>query len=161
MAGFLCAGQPRQGGAGQPRQAGAAPPQQAGNQAQPAAWNFQGFQGMTAQQNLLGTLELQLQQAVTRNSSRVGGRGGHRQGPSFLLMNINRLITPSGHNKVGFLYDQAVRNDSLFIGVTETWLHPGVMDAEVCSSFPGYSLYRTDRAGGRQGGGVALYIRED
>ena len=66
MAGFLCAGQPRQGGAGQPRQAGAAPPQQAGNQAQPAVWNFQGFQGMTAQQNLLGTLEQQLQQAVTR-----------------------------------------------------------------------------------------------
>ena len=76
-------------------------------------------------------------------------------------MNINRLITQSGHNKVGFLYDQAVRNDSLFVGVTETWLHPGVLDAEVCSGFPGYSLYRADRAGGRQGGGVALYVRED
>ena len=35
------------------------------------------------------------------------------------------------------------------------------MDAEVCHGFPGYSLHRSDRAGGRQGGGVALYIRDD
>ena len=76
-------------------------------------------------------------------------------------MNINRLLTPSGHSKVGFLYDQAVRNNSLFVGVTETWLHSGVMDAEVSQSFPGYSLHRSDRQGGRQGGGVALYVRDD
>ena len=86
---------------------------------------------------------------------------GGGQCPSFLLMNINRLLTPSGHSKVGFLYDQAVRNNSLFVGVTETWLHEGVMDAEVSHSFPGYSLHRSDRLGGRQGGGVALYIRDD
>ena len=89
----------------------------------------------------------------------MGGRTG--QCPSFLLININRLITPSGHNKVGFIYDQAVRNNSLFVGVTETWLHAGVLDAEVSHSFPGYSILRRDRAGGRQGGGVALYLRED
>ena len=49
----------------------------------------------------------------------------------------------------------------MFIGVTETWLHDGVCDAEVSHSFPGYSVLRCDRAGGRQGGGVALYLRED
>ena len=31
----------------------------------------------------------------------------------------------------------------------------------VSHGFPGYSLYRSDRAGARQGGGVALYLRED
>ena len=67
----------------------------------------------------------------------------------------------SGHSKVGFLYDQAVKNNALFVGVTETWLHPGVLDAEVTHAFPGYNLFRADRAGGRQGGGVALLVRED
>ena len=62
---------------------------------------------------------------------------------------------------MGFLHDQAVRNNSLFVGITETWLHDGVFDAEVTHSFPGYSLHRSDRAGGRQGGGVALFIRDD
>ena len=94
-----------------------------------------------------------------RGNTRSGGRNG--QCPSLLLSNINRLITPSGHNKVGFLYDQAVNNNALFVGVTETWLHPGVLDAEVSHGFPGYSLHRSDRAGGRQGSGVALYLRED
>ena len=56
---------PPQGGAG-PRQWGAGVPQSAGNQPQPAPWNSPGFQGMTAQQTLLGALEQQLQQALTR-----------------------------------------------------------------------------------------------
>ena len=91
-----------------------------------------------------------------RGNPRTGGRAGDGQCPSFLLSNINRLITPPGHNKVGFLFDQAVRHNALFVGVTETWLHSGVLDAEVAHGFPGYSLHRSDRAGGRQGGGVAL-----
>ena len=62
---------------------------------------------------------------------------------------------------MGFLHDQAVQHNSLFVGVTETWLHEGVLDAEVTHAFPGYNLSRSDRAGGRQGGGVALYLRED
>ena len=62
---------------------------------------------------------------------------------------------------MGFLHDQAVINNALFVGVTETWLHAGVLDAEVSHGFPGYSLHRSDRAGGRQGGGVALFLRDD
>jgi hypothetical protein len=50
----------------QHRQAAGGTQPAAGCQPQPAAWNNQDFQGMTAQQNLLGTLEQQLQQAVTR-----------------------------------------------------------------------------------------------
>ena len=32
---------------------------------------------------------------------------------------------------MNFLHDQAVNNNAVFIGVTETWLHEGVCDAEV------------------------------
>ena len=76
-------------------------------------------------------------------------------------MNINRLITQSGSSKVSFLHDQAVSNSAMFIGVTETWLHEGIFDAEVSHAFPGYNILRCDRSGGRLGGGVALYIRDD
>ena len=62
---------------------------------------------------------------------------------------------------MSFLYDQAIRNNALFLGVTETWLHEGVLDAEVTHSFPGYNILRSDRAGGRVGGGVAIYLRDD
>ena len=44
--------------------------------------------------------------------------------------------------------------------MTETWLNKDIFDAEVTHDFPGYSLFRCDRSG-RQGGGVALYLRED
>ena len=79
---------------------------------------------------------------------------------TFLLSNIQRLITPTGRTKSGFLSDQAQLNGALLIAVTETWLTSRVLDSEVCHNFPGYSLLRCDREG-RQGGGVALYVRED
>ena len=79
---------------------------------------------------------------------------------TFLLSNIRRLITPSGATKSGFLYDQAELSRALLVAVTETWLCPDIMDSEVTHNFPGYSLLRCDRQG-RQGGGVALYLRED
>ena len=79
---------------------------------------------------------------------------------AFILTNIQRLITPSGRTKTKFLSDQALVNNAFFIAVTETWLHSGVLDAEVNHDFPGYSIFRCDRAG-RQGGGVALYLRDD
>ena len=76
------------------------------------------------------------------------------------MSNIQRLIIPSGRTKSGFLFDQAVKNDSMIVAVTETWLHSGVSDAEVTHNTPGYSIFRCDRAG-RIGGGVALYLRDD
>ena len=54
-----------------------------------------------------------------------------------------------------------MHSNALFLGVTETWLHEGVLDAEVSHGFQGYSILCCDRAGGRQGGGVALYLRDD
>jgi hypothetical protein len=44
------------------------------------------------------------------------------------------------------------------IGVSESWLKPSIHSNEVF--LPGYVLQRNDRIG-RQGGGVAVYIRED
>ena len=77
-----------------------------------------------------------------------------------MLSNIQRLITPSGRTKAGFLHDQAINNNSLLVAVTETWLHSGVLDAEVCHNTPGFNIIRCDRSG-RDGGGVALYLRDD
>ena len=79
---------------------------------------------------------------------------------TFILTNIQRLITPSGRNKSGFLHDQALPSNALVVAVTETWLSSSVNDSEVTHNFRGYSILRCDREP-RQGGGVALYIRED
>ena len=79
--------------------------------------------------------------------------------PTLLLVNINRLITPSGRTKSGFLADQAELKSALFVAVTETWLNDGVFDSEVCHNFPGFSFFRSDRIG-REGGGVALYLKD-
>ena len=81
------------------------------------------------------------------------------EGVISLLTNIQRLITPSGKSKTKFLSDQAELNNALFVAVTETWLHSDIFDAEVTHDFPGYSILRCDRVG-RQGGGVALYLRQ-
>ena len=42
------------------------------------------------------------------------------------------------------------------LAFTETWLHPGIAESEVC--LEGYHLFRHDRDG--HGGGVALYVGE-
>ena len=44
------------------------------------------------------------------------------------------------------------------IGFTESWAHEGILDSEV--SFAGFNLFRRDRADGRKGGGVMLFIRD-
>ena len=74
---------------------------------------------------------------------------------SILLYNTNRLITPSGRSKASFLWDQGQLNNSIMVGITESWLTDQHADAEI--SIPGFSILRSDRKG-RQGGGVALYL---
>ena len=86
------------------------------------------------------------------------GSSGIRQ--TLILSNIRRLITPSGRTKSGFLSDQALNSKALLVAVTETWLTSSILDSEVTRDFPGYSIFRCDRDP-RQGGGVALYVRED
>ena len=56
--------------------------------------------------------------------------------------------------------DQAELKNALFVGVTETWLSEKVFDAEIMHNFPGFNLFRCDRSGGREGGGVALFVSD-
>ena len=56
--------------------------------------------------------------------------------------------------------DLASEKNSLFLGITETWCHSEVLDAELVNNFPGYSVYRKDRET-REGGGVCLFLRDD
>ena len=46
------------------------------------------------------------------------------------------------------------------MGLTETWLSEKVFDAEIMHNFPGFNLFRCDRSGGREGGGVALFVSD-
>ena len=94
-----------------------------------------------------------------QSEARRGGGNVEKQSPTFILTNINRLMTISGRKKSGFLANQAELNNALFVAVTETWLNDKMLDSEVCHDFPGYALFRSDRIG-REGGGVALYLKD-
>ena len=65
-----------------------------------------------------------------------------------------------GRNKSPFLHDLATSRNCLWLAVTETWLHPGILDSEMLVHLPGYSIFRQDRQG-RHRGGVCLLLRED
>ena len=60
---------------------------------------------------------------------RCGGNV-EKQSRTFILTNINRLMTSSGRKKSGFLANQAELNNALFVAVTETWLNDKMLDSE-------------------------------
>jgi len=43
--------------------------------------------------------------------------------------------------------------------LTETWLHPGITTD--LTHIPNYTIHRKDRADGRSGGGVVIYVRSN
>ena len=43
--------------------------------------------------------------------------------------------------------------------LTETWLHCGILSDMI--DIPNYTSYRKDRADGRSGGGVVIYMRSN
>ena len=51
----------------------------------------------------------------------TGGSGNSGQSPSFMLVNIARLMTHTGRCKSGFLSDMAEANNCLFVGVEVEW----------------------------------------
>ena len=82
---------------------------------------------------------------------------------SFQLVNVRGLASNCEprtirRGKMEFLKDNIVLENSLFVGLTETWLSQEHENAELCPV--GYELLRQDRVG-RECGGVALLIRED
>ena len=65
-----------------------------------------------------------------------------------------------GKNKSPFLHDLSTQRNCLWVAVTESWLHPGILDSELLVHMPGYSILRQDRVGRRRGG-VCLFLRDD
>ena len=76
-----------------------------------------------------------------------------------MLSNIQGLLGLGGKSKTGFLFDQAVLNNALAIAVTESWLKPEVKDSELLVNMPGYSVFRSDRKG-RKNGGVCVFLQD-
>ena len=79
---------------------------------------------------------------------------------SFLLVNIQGLFSSGGADKITFLSDQASLKNSPLIAITESWLSPDILDAEVERQIPGFRIIRADRID-RICGGVAAYLRND
>ena len=82
---------------------------------------------------------------------------------SLLVLNVRGLANnfePRNvrRGKIEFLKDNLTQQNSLFIGLTETWLSQEHNDAEICPD--GYDLIRCDRVG-RECGGVAFLVRDD
>jgi Reverse transcriptase (RNA-dependent DNA polymerase)/Endonuclease-reverse transcriptase len=75
-------------------------------------------------------------------------------------MNIQCLISQKQKTKVTYLKEMSEANNAAIIGLSETWLHPGVKNEEV--GIQDYSLLRSDRVSTTNPnfphGGTAIYI---
>ena len=80
------------------------------------------------------------------------------QQQGILYWNIRGLIPSSNKTKVSYLRDLATLKNPFFIVLTETHLSAAILTAEV--GIPGYTFFRSDRAG-RSHGGTAAYVRND
>ena len=74
-----------------------------------------------------------------------------------IYQNIRRIVTNNSKEKVSFLKDYTKQDRILIMNFTETWLNETIQDDV---KIEGYNLYRGDRKG-RDGGGSAIYIREE
>ena len=74
-------------------------------------------------------------------------------------MNIQGLFPLSNRTKVAHLIDLAAESNTPFISLTETHLTAEILSAEI--QIPGYTMYRSDRQGGRTHGGCGVYCRDD
>ena len=74
-------------------------------------------------------------------------------------MNVRGLYPMKNRMKVAYLSDLASESNAPFISLTETQLTPDILSAEV--TIKGYTIYRSDRLGGRSHGGVTGYVRDD
>ena len=73
-----------------------------------------------------------------------------------MYMNVRGLKLQSDRCKVDQIKDLLAIENGMGISLTVTWLHPGILDAEIDVS--DYTLFRGDRDS-RLRGGVALYMR--
>jgi len=73
--------------------------------------------------------------------------------PVFLFSNIRGGLS----TKLDELQQIMVNNNADIAAITETWLHDD-MDSKILE-LSDYTLFRLDRRDGRQGGGVAVYVK--
>lgn len=78
---------------------------------------------------------------------------------AIMSCNVAGLYTRTNKQKVAMLQEMADSSQAIFVAITESHLHNGILDAEV--NMRGYSLIRADRLAGKRKGGVALYVRDD
>ena len=76
------------------------------------------------------------------------------QFPVFLIANIRGGLT----TKLDELQLLLITNDVDICVISETWLHDG-MNSDILQ-IADYSLFRLDRRGGQQGGGLAVYVKQ-
>ena len=78
---------------------------------------------------------------------------------TILTCNIQGLISYKFKEKKNLLEDSARENNAFIICLTETHLNKNIKDAEI--HIENFVPFRTDRGGGRKGGGVVVYILRD
>jgi exonuclease III len=78
---------------------------------------------------------------------------------TILTCNIHGLNPYKFKEKKNLLEDIARENNTFLISLTETHLNPNIKDAEI--HIENFVPLRTDRTGGRKGGGIVVYIREN
>ena len=90
----------------------------------------------------------------------TAGASAHRLVNTLLGGNAGEagLLPNSYRGKVQHWSDLAAENNSLFVCLQETHLHPGVLDAEI--NLKNFTTFRTDQQNCKNGG-VVNYIRED
>ena len=70
-------------------------------------------------------------------------------------MNIRGLSLKCHRTKVSELSDKMSINNSIGMALTETWLKPEILDAEI--HIPGYNIFRSDRIKRIRGGGSPIF----
>ena len=82
------------------------------------------------------------------------------------LVNVSRAYnsdlsrlreTENYRQKLDEVQQLAVNNNADIVVITETWLHDDIK-SEILE-LPDHTLYRLDRRDGRQGGGIAVYVK--
>ena len=69
----------------------------------------------------------------------------HESPVTFTMLNAQGLIT-NKRNKCGILFNEISKPTiQPILAVTESWLTPGVYDAEILHHFPDFSWFRCDR----------------
>ena len=80
-----------------------------------------------------------------------------------MFVNIQGLCPQTVPSKVPFIQNEICENNSLFIGLSETWLS-NQRESEL--KIEGYTMFRCDtsrkqKSRGRHTGGVGIYVRDD